>query len=464
MHRHLKRAVLLAVVGLLSVVAEAQQQPVALQGTVVTPERVIKKGWVVVQNQKIIRISETDPKVPGALKVNTKGIIFPGLIDLHNHTQWNVFPRWRAGRLFSNRYEWRFHSEDYFKKVRDPSQAITPKFFCDMNTYGEVRALVGGTTSILATNPAPCIRGLVRNLDHYSGFYGDGKVARERIRHILEVRSQHPTNSAEANRQIAALLEQVRQDLAADRLDAFLIHLSEGKPSDPLSKEEFKVLSQTEHLLTRKTVIIHGVALGPAEFQTMHDAGASLVWSPRSNIELYGETMDIAAALDKGVQVALAPDWAISGSSNMLDELRYAALWNEKHLAGRLSERDLVEMATRIPAEMVRIVGKVGSIREGLYADLLVVSGDQSKPYHALIQTRPADVELVMIGGAALYGSSSLMRKLWPAAELEDIRVGGEKSKLKTPLPVGSFRDIELRLREALKQQGVALATLVEGN
>lgn len=463
MNLYFKRIALLVIVGLLSVVASAQQ-PIALQGTIVTPERVIKKGWVVVQNQKIVRVSEKDPKVAGAVKVNTKGIIFPGLIDLHNHTQWNVFPRWNAGKMFSNRYEWRFHSEDYFKKVRDPSQALTPNFFCDMNTYGEARALVGGTTSIMVTNPAPCIRGLVRNLDHYSGFYGDGETGHERIRHVLEIRSQHPTNSEAANKQIAVLLEQVRQDLAADRLDAFLIHLSEGKASDPLSKEEFKILSQTERLLTKKTVIIHGVAIGPAEFQMMRDAGASLVWSPRSNIELYGETADIAAALDKGVKVALAPDWAISGSSNMLDELRYAAQWNDKHLAGRLTDRDLVEMATRIPAEMVGIAGKVGSIREGLYADLLVISGDHSKPYRALIEARPADVELVMIGGEALYGSPGAMKKLWQAKDLEEIVVGGEKSKLKTPLPAGSFRSIESRLRLALQQQGVGLATLVEGN
>jgi hypothetical protein len=55
------------------------------------------------------------------------------------------------------------------------------------------------------------------------------------------------------------------------------------------------------------------------------------------------------------------------------------------------------------------------------------------------------------------------MKKLWPAEELEDIQVGGEKAKLKTPA-AGSFRDTESRLREALRQQGVALATLVEGN
>jgi 5-methylthioadenosine/S-adenosylhomocysteine deaminase len=462
MNRYLKRITLLVVVGLLPVAAVARQQPVALQGTVVTPERVIKKGWVVVQGRKIIRVSEKDPKVPGAVKVNTRGIIFPGLIDLHNHTHWNVFPRWLPGRLFSNRYEWRFTSEDYFRKVRDPSQGLTPKFFCDMNTYGEVRALVGGTTSMLATNPAPCIRGLVRNLDHHSGFYGDGDATQERIRHLLEIRSRHPTNSEAANREIAKLLEQVRQNLAGGRLDAFLIHLAEGKSSDPVSKEEFKILSQTERLLTKRTVIIHGVALGPAEFQMMRDAGASLVWSPRSNIELYGETTDIAAALDKGVRVALAPDWALSGSSNMLDELRYAAQWNDKHLAGRLSDRDLVEMVTRIPAEMVGIADKVGSIREGLYADLLVISGKHSNPYRALIQARPADVELVMIGGAALYGSPETIKKLWADKDLEDIVVGGEKSKLRTPSPADSFRGTESRLQEALRQHGVALAPLVE--
>lgn len=53
--------------------------------------------------------------------------------------------------------QWRA-SLDYQAQVRNPYNAIFNTAFCDMNTYGEVRALIGGVTSILATPAQPCIR------------------------------------------------------------------------------------------------------------------------------------------------------------------------------------------------------------------------------------------------------------------------------------------------------------------
>jgi 5-methylthioadenosine/S-adenosylhomocysteine deaminase len=50
----------------------------------------------------------------------------------------------------------------------------------------------------------------------------------------------------------------------------------------------------------------------------MHDAGVGLVWSPRSNNELYGGTLNIAAAQAVGLSFAIAPDWSPTGSAGML--------------------------------------------------------------------------------------------------------------------------------------------------
>jgi cytosine/adenosine deaminase-related metal-dependent hydrolase len=87
----------------------------------------------------------------------------------------------------------------------------------------------------------------------------------------------------------------------------------------------------------------------------MADSGTALVWSPRSNLELYGQTANIQAAINAGVEIALAPDWAITGSSNMLNELKVADLWNREQLGGRLSDRQLIDMATSIPAHIAGV-------------------------------------------------------------------------------------------------------------
>ena len=80
--------------------------PWVLRGTVVAPEGVIADGAVRISGQKIEWVGPWEAQPPGTQVVETQGTIYPGLIDLHNHLTWNVFPRWRAGRLFPNRYEW----------------------------------------------------------------------------------------------------------------------------------------------------------------------------------------------------------------------------------------------------------------------------------------------------------------------------------------------------------------------
>jgi cytosine/adenosine deaminase-related metal-dependent hydrolase len=89
--------------------------------------------------------------------------------------------------------------------------------------------------------------------------------------------------------------------------------------------------------------IIHGVALRKPDFEKMAAAGVGLIWSPRSNIELYGETADVATAKavkvkeDQRITIALAPDWSPSGSDGVLQELKRCCL--ERRARGRLHER-----------------------------------------------------------------------------------------------------------------------------
>jgi hypothetical protein len=424
-------------------------RPILLGGTIVTPDTVIQDGWVLVRNGRIDLVSASKPDALDAIEVDTGGIIFPGLIDLHNHVSWDVLPRWHPPHLFSDRYAWRT-DPDYVRNIAGPYQYLLDhKYFCDMNTYGELRALAGGTTSILATADAGCIRGLVRNLDFSSGFYGWFESDRAHIRDEIEMRATTDP----------AVVQSVRSFLAGSRAEAFIVHSAEG--IDATSLDEFYFLKD-QGLLTHKTVLVQGVALGAPEFRDMQTVGASLVWSPRSNIELYGKTADIPAALDAGVRVALAPDWGITGGSSMLDELNYAARWNADHFSGRLTDQQLVMMVTAIPAQLAGIDDEVGAIRAGLYADLLVISGDRTDPYRALVEAQPGDVQLVLIGGQAVYGEPALMSAFWKPSRLNELVAGGVKKVVVMPNPSTHFNDLTSRLQAAIASQGSALAPLTE--
>src|SRR5262245_58803976 len=76
--------------------------PFVLGGTVVTPEVVLQHGYVVIENGRIADVSDRRPDLPGVAIIDTDGILYPGLVDLHNHVPWNVLPRWHPPTLYSN--------------------------------------------------------------------------------------------------------------------------------------------------------------------------------------------------------------------------------------------------------------------------------------------------------------------------------------------------------------------------
>src|SRR5947207_2319408 len=124
------------------------QSTFAISGTIVTARGVLDNGTMIVVDGRIqdIKANFSPPKEMTWIKVD--GVILPGLIDLHNHLVWNVFPRWLPGREFRNRYEWQDTAE-YDRKLKSPqARMMERKLGCDAEIYAEVKALVGGATSV----------------------------------------------------------------------------------------------------------------------------------------------------------------------------------------------------------------------------------------------------------------------------------------------------------------------------
>lgn len=80
-------------------------------------------------------------------------------------------------------------------------------------------------------------------------------------------------------------------------------------------------------------------------------------------------------------------------------------------------------MVTTRAAKAVGLGAVLGSITAGKKADLMVIGGDITKPYEALLAASPADVRLVLVGGAPLYGDKVLqpVSQASPACEELDI-------------------------------------------
>src|SRR5690349_2281912 len=127
----------------------------ALRGTILTPTEVLDDSTVTVTDGVISSIGSNDSVAPGTRVVGVSGIIIPGLIDLHDHLTWNIFPRWRPPVPVKNRYEWQA-LKAYDAALRGPQAAlIKAGLGCDMERYAEIKAIMGGATSVVGSLAPP---------------------------------------------------------------------------------------------------------------------------------------------------------------------------------------------------------------------------------------------------------------------------------------------------------------------
>jgi 5-methylthioadenosine/S-adenosylhomocysteine deaminase len=374
----------------------APAEPFALTGCVVTPDEVLDPGCVVVADGAIAAVQAAPPS--GVRVQATDGVICPGLIDLHGHPEFNIFAAWEPPQQFVNRYAWR-GSDLYRQIVREPQNRLKDALPDQTQLrYAEIRALVGGVTAIQGTSEQVNRLGtesLVRNVDKW--IFG-----RHRARAMVDL----PSASGRAKAQLDGILA----DIAAGEVDAFYLHLAEGQKANARSQDEFRRLVELQ-ALTPATVVIHGTALSRDQLGDLRDAGAKLVWSPQSNLRLYGETTDAAAALELGLPLGLGADWLPSGSPSLLAELTVArrCLLEQGHPA---EPRTLVEMVTSGAAAIAGLGDRLGTLAPGRPADLVVFERRHPDAYEAIVTAEPAGVSLVMIAGDMCYGRADWIRAL----------------------------------------------------
>jgi 5-methylthioadenosine/S-adenosylhomocysteine deaminase len=366
----------------------APSAPVALGGVVLTPDVQRPKAWVVVEGDTIAGITKSKPS--GVHTIDTGGVIMPGMIDLHGHPEYNVFSAWEPPKRYVNRNAWR-SSREYAAVVRDPWSRLTSggtssSLKTTMTRYAETRAAVTGVTAIQGASEVypRANEALVRNVDLW--IFGE-QIARSTI---------------DFDRLAPDDVTRLKQHIADGDVRAHYVHLAEGQHSNVAAVHEFERFAASG-LMGEATVAIHCTALDRAHLGALRDAGGKLVWSPQSNLRLYAQTTDAAAALDVGLPMGLGADWLPSGSRSLLDEMRVArrVLAEQGH---PLRARDLVGMVTRDAARIAALDGHLGTLAVGRPADLVVLQRHDDDGYESVLESDPSSVDLVMIAGDAVYG------------------------------------------------------------
>lgn len=436
--------------------------------TVVTMDgrhSVLHNGQVLVRSGQIAAVWQgsqpptgLDIGHPSVIEADPDDLLFPGLINLHDHPSedflYLVLPpssdaitsQGKSGTdPYANRYQWRDPATmppEFARLLTNPVGVLAAPSGLGLETevllYAQIGALLGGET---ATQGAPVNPA------------SDNAIIRSIDNDAFNSRIGPPWVDAIGDFTDPDLAKFV-SDLEAGAYDAWMVHLAEGvrdedrRPEDTFSsRAEFATL-QAKGLLTDTTVVIHGTALEPPDFAAMRAApsvrtdavtdgrGAKLVWSPLSNLVLYGKTTHVYDAIAAGVLVSLGTDWTPSGSRSLLHELKIAdvALRDPRILGGARGQipgfdgqhgddaldQALADMVTRNPALALRWDDKVGSIEEGKVADLLLLRRTTRSPggprsvYRELIDATDANVELVLVGGQPRAGDTGLMTALRP--------------------------------------------------
>ena len=434
-----------------------------LQGRVVTMESetgVINQGNVMVRDGKITGVWSSADQPPAGVDfsnvpiIETDGTIYPGLIDLHNHMHYNHIPLWdfnvhlntnqrsdEGG--YTNRYQWG-DNWDYGPSITWMKNNIQDRDRWDMASeqmkYAEVQLVAGGVTAVQGS-PSSGTQAwdsiLSRNVELYN--FGQDNVQTCAVCSWNE-------NSYNSQAKL--------DDMADGDLEAWFIHLSEGVDSS--SKQEFDDLF-AKGLVKDQTMVIHGTGLDSSQFEKMATVNADLIWSPLSNLLLYGDTTDVVAADTAGVKISLAPDWGPSGSKSNLHELKTADLWNTDALSNHFTNYELVQMVTSNPAAATGWSNFVGKVKADLYADLVVIDTFHEDPYRNLIEAIDADVRLTVIQGKAVFGDVDIMQELqgddWEYLNGTDFQKAVDITSLTEVDGSQTFQEIESGLAMAMRNE-----------
>ncbi|RYE68879.1 MAG: hypothetical protein EOO81_09025, partial [Oxalobacteraceae bacterium] len=234
-------------------------------------------------------------------------------------------------------------------------------------------------------------------------------------------------------------IEGARRNL--ERSTAWFYHLAEGVDAE--SRAHFKTLKDN-NLLGKALVGIHSLGLHRDDLDAVQAAGGKVIWSPLSNLLLYGKTLKLADLIDSGVLFSLGCDWSPSGSKNPLLELKVAR-WVANKQNVPITSRQLVGLLTDRAAQVVGWHQHLGSLQPGMLADIIAVRGTTGDPYDHLINARERDISLVIIHGMPRVGDEALLKKALPTtAVLETLTIDNVPKSFFWQHPLSTLNDLSL--------------------
>ncbi|PAV03140.1 amidohydrolase family protein [Methanobacterium bryantii] len=390
----------------------------------------IKKGSVIVENDKIVEITEksgshsADEVIKGEKKV-----LMPGLVNTHTHLSMTLM-RGLANDLpldtWLNDHIWPVEAElnredcyagallaciemiksgtttfnDMYFFMDDVAKAVDKSGLRGMLSYGMIDF---GDEEKRKAEFKETMRIIEKCHDTADG----------RIKVVFGPHAPH-TCSTE-------LLKEVRE--RASKLGLKIhIHVNETEFEADQVKESYGVRS-FEYLdeigfLADDVIAAHAVWLSDKEIKIIKENNVKLSHNPTSNMKLASGVSPVSKLIGTGVNVSLGTDGAASNNNlDLFEEMKLVALLQKVHTGDStvLPAEKVFNMATIDAAAALGLENEIGSIEVGKKADLVLV--DMKTPSltpfrhpvsHVVYAANGGDVDTVICNGEILMRNKVL--------------------------------------------------------
>jgi cytosine/adenosine deaminase-related metal-dependent hydrolase len=283
----------------------------------------------------------------------TSATVFPGLINSHDHLDFNCFSI-LGQRKYADYTEWGQYIHKTYKDHIDSVMKIPQNLRADWGVY---KNLLAGITTVI----------------NHGSFL---KLENPLINIYQKPQSLHSVRFEDNWKW------KLNNPLLKNR--DCVIHTGEG--SNQQSSDEIDQLLKY-NLLKRNLVGVHGVAMSTAQARYFK----GLVWCPESNRVLLNKQAHISTLKDH-TRVVFGTDSTLTGNWNLWHHLRFTRSLHQ------VNDSELFDMVTSSPSKLWNL--NTGELKPGKDADIVIVKKKIGIPsWDDLYKTNPEDILMIIHKG-----------------------------------------------------------------
>lgn len=294
-------------------------------------------------------------------------IAFPGLINSHDHLEFNLYPKLGNG-IYKNYMEWGPDIHKQNKEIISEVKKIPKQLRAEWGVY---KNLLNGITTVVHHGEYFKLENPV--VDVFQQCYSPHSV---RLEKSLKFKLNNPFS----------------------KKWPFAIHVGEG--TDKAAYDEINELIRW-NFLEKDLIAVHGVAMNVNQAKKFK----ALIWCPDSNFFLLNATAKVDE-LKKHTKILFGTDSTVSADWNLWKQIRLA------RKTSLLTDKELFNSITSMPA-LIWGLNNNGMLTSGKNADIVIAkmkANDHS--LNSFFRSDPQDILLVLKKGQVTLFDETLYSQL----------------------------------------------------